>query len=46
MSNDKLFIPTKCKVGFNKRDDVWSGRLAYVIPFDGKKWRKEPSWLG
>lgn len=44
--NDKLFIPTKCKVGFNPRPDTYSGKLAYVIAQDGKKWRKEPSWLG
>ena len=44
--NDKLFIPTKCKVGFNPRTDTYSGKLAYVIAKDGKKWRKETSWLG
>lgn len=44
--NDKLFIPTKCKVGFNPRTDTYSGKLAYVIAQDGKKWRKETSWLG
>jgi hypothetical protein len=46
MSTDKLFIPKKCKVGFNKRSDTYSGKLGYVIAWDGKKWRKEPSWLG
>lgn len=44
--NSKLFIPEKCKVGFNPRTDTYSGKLAYVIAYDGKKWRKEPSWLG
>lgn len=44
--NDSLFIPDKCKVGFNPRTDTYSGKLAYVIAFDGKKWRKEVSWEG
>lgn len=42
--NSQLFIPKKCKAGFNLRADTYSGKLAYVIAFDGKKWRKEPSW--
>ena len=42
----QLFIPEKCKVGFNPRTDTYSGKLGYVIAHDGKKWRKEPSWLG
>jgi hypothetical protein len=42
--NDKLFIADKIKVGFNPRTDTYSGRLAYVIGHDGKKWRKETSW--
>lgn len=41
---DKLFIADKIKVGFNPRNDTYSGRLAYVIGHDGKKWRKEDSW--
>lgn len=44
--NSKLFIAEKIKVGFNPRNDTYSGRLAYIIGFDGKKWRKEPSWEG
>lgn len=44
--NSKLFIPSKIKAGFNPRSDTYSGKLAYVIGLDGKKWRKEPSWLG
>lgn len=44
--NDKLFIANKIKVGFNLRSDTYTGRLGYVIGFDGKKWRKEPSWEG
>jgi hypothetical protein len=43
MSN--LFIPSKIKVGFEKRDDTFTGKLAYVIYFDEKgKLRKETSW--
>lgn len=42
--NTQLFIPKKCKAGFNLRSDTYSGKLAYVIAFDGKKWRKENSW--
>jgi hypothetical protein len=44
--NSKLFIADKVKVGFNPRTDTYSGKLGYVIGFDGKKWRKEPSWDG
>jgi hypothetical protein len=25
-------------------DDTYTGKLGYVIGYDGKKWRKEPSW--
>lgn len=42
----QLFIASKVKVGFNLRPDTYTGRLGYVIGFDGKKWRKEPSWDG
>lgn len=44
--NTKLFIADKIKVGFNPRTDTYTGLLGYVIGFDGKKWRKEPSWEG
>ena len=44
--NSKLFIADKVKVGFNPREDTYSGKLGYVIGHDGKKWRKEPSWDG
>lgn len=44
--NSKLFIAEKVKVGFNPREDTYTGKLGYVIGFDGKKWRKEPSWEG
>ena len=40
-----LFIPTKIKVGFQKRTDTFTGKLAYVIYYDEKgKIRKETSW--
>lgn len=42
--NENVFIPTKCKVGFNTRTDTYTGKLGYIIAYDGKKWRKEPSW--
>ena len=42
--NNKIFLPKKIKVGFNKRKDTYTGLLGYVIYFDGKKWRKEYSW--
>lgn len=41
-----VFIPKLCKVGFNHRSDTYTGKLAYVIYNDGKKWRKEDSWMG
>ncbi len=42
---NKLFIPTRIKVGFQKRNDTYTKRLAYVIYFDAKgKLRKETSW--
>lgn len=44
--NETLFIPTKCKVGFNTRKDTYTGKLGYVIYHDGKTWRKEKSWEG
>lgn len=42
-----LFIPSKIKVGFQKRADTFTGKLAYVIYYDEKgKLRKETSWEG
>lgn len=40
----QLFIPKKCKVGFNLRQDTYTGKLGYIIMHDGKVWRKESSW--
>lgn len=40
-----IFIPTKINVGFQKRKDTYTSKLAYVIYFDEKgKLRKETSW--
>lgn len=44
--NTKLYIPTKCKAGFQERSDTYTKKLGYVIYFDNKIWRKEPSWEG
>lgn len=45
MANEKLYIPDKLKVGFQKRDGTFTGKLAYVIYFDSKGvLRKEVSW--
>lgn len=45
MSN--VFIAPKIKVGFQKRDDTFTGQLAYIIYYDEKgKLRKEKSWEG
>lgn len=43
----KLFIPQKCRVGFQHRKDTFTGKLAYVIYYDSLgKIRKEKSWKG
>lgn len=40
-----IYVPKKIKVGFNERDDTYTGKLAYVIYYDEKgKLRKEKSW--
>lgn len=40
-----VFIPKKINVGFCKREDTYTKRLAYVIYYDHKdKLRKETSW--
>jgi hypothetical protein len=44
--NQQLFIPDKLKVGFDKRDDTYTGKLAYVIYWRGTKLCKEKSWEG
>lgn len=43
--NTDIFIPSKINVGFQNRQDTYTGKLAYVIYFDEKgKLRKETSW--
>lgn len=45
MSKTNLFIPQKIKVGFQNRNDTYTGKLAYVIYYDESgKLRKEVSW--
>lgn len=46
MSTNQLFIPEKIKVGFQKRDGTYTGKLAYVIYYKDKILRKEKSWEG
>lgn len=43
----KLFIPKKCRVGFQHREGTFTSKLAYVIYYDALgKIRKEKSWKG
>lgn len=45
MAKNEIFIPKKCRVGFQHRDDTFTGKLAYVIYYDAQgKIRKERSW--
>lgn len=45
MSN--VFVAPKIRVGFQNRDDTFTGQLAYIIYYDEKgKIRKEKSWEG
>jgi hypothetical protein len=45
MSNSKMFIPDKIKVGYQNRTDTYTKKLAYVIYYDNKGvLRKEASW--
>ena len=40
-----IFVPSKINVGFQNRQDTYTGKLAYVIYFDEKgKLRKQTSW--
>lgn len=44
---NQIYIPKKLKVGYQKRNDTYSKKLAYVIYYDDKnKLRKETSWNG
>lgn len=43
--SSNIFVPRKINVGFNHRDDVSTGKLAFVIYYDEKGvLRKEKSW--
>lgn len=42
----QLFIASKVKVGFNLRSDTYTGRLGYVIGFDGKNGEKNHHGMG
>jgi hypothetical protein len=43
----QMNIPKVINVGFNKRNDTYTGKLAYVTYTDEKGvLRKETSWLG
>jgi hypothetical protein len=45
IEKSQLFIPSKIKVGFDKREGTYTGKLAYVIYYDNKNvLRKEKSW--
>lgn len=44
---NQIYIPKKIKVGYQKRDDTYSKKLAYVTYYDDKGvLRKENSWNG
>ncbi len=43
--HNKLYIPKTIKIGFQNREDTYTGKLAYVVYYDEKnKLRKEASW--
>lgn len=43
--NKNLYIPTKLKVGYQSRNDTYTGQLAYVIYYDNNNvLRKQTSW--
>lgn len=44
MNKTNIFIPEKCKVGFNTRKDTFTGKLGYVIYYKDKEWKQEKSW--
>jgi len=47
MASSKMNIPKKINVGYTKREDTYTGKLAYVVYTDEKgKLRKENSWTG
>jgi hypothetical protein len=45
--DNQLYIPTKLKVGFQKREGTYTGNLAYIVYIDNKGvTRKEKSFEG
>ncbi len=47
MSGGKVYVPDRCRVGFQAREGTFTNVLAYVIYYDAKKkLRKETSWKG
>ena len=40
-TEQQLFIPNKIKVGYQKREDTYTKKLAYVVYFDAKGVSKE-----
>lgn len=47
MNEQQLFIPNNISVGFQKRDDTYTKKLAFVVAYDLKGVRrKEKSWDG
>jgi len=43
--NNNIFLPKVIRVGYQNREDTYSGKLAYIIYIDEKnKVRKENSW--
>ncbi|MGD9728110.1 MAG: hypothetical protein AB7L09_02520 [Nitrospira sp.] len=47
MTQDKLIIPEKIRVGFQNRSDTFTGRLGFVVYIDNKgNLRQERSWNG
>src|SRR5574343_653436 len=42
---NNLYIPKKLKIGFQNRQDTFTGKLAYIIYYDNEGvLRKEKSW--
>lgn len=43
--NNNVFVAPKIRIGFQERDDTFTGKLAYIIYYDERgKIRKEKSW--
>lgn len=45
MSKSNIYIPERLVVGYREKKDTYTGKLAYIIYYDGKNvLRKERSW--